>query len=103
MKIVQVGAGPTTTPSFPVSDPGNQWQTHNWHLYVSGTFGAGGSLSVQYSPDPKEIVDANSRWFAPAALTVTAAGDTYFTARFRKLRFVFTGGDGTTNLIGEVV
>lgn len=103
MKLVQVGAGPFTTASFPVSDPGNQWQTHNWHLYTDGVFGAAGSLAVQYSPDDKSVPDASSRWHAPATLTVTTVTDVVFTARFRKLRFVFTGGDGTTNLTAEVV
>lgn len=101
MKITFTTAA--TSPSFAPSDPGNHWQKQDWHLYVSGTFGAAGALQVQYSPDSSNVSDASSRWFSPTALLITTAGDTWFEARFRKLRFVFTGGDGTTNVVAEVV
>ena len=103
MKYNFVGAGPTTTASWAVSNPGNKTEVQAWHLFVNGTFGAGGSLAVQYSPDSSVVTDATSRWFVPTILTMTAGGDTWFQARFRKVRFVFTGGDGTTNLTAEIV
>lgn len=103
MKITFTGAGPTTSSSFAPSDPGSHWQTQAWHAYVSGTFGSGGNVQVQYSPDPSSVTDASSRWFSPTALAFTSAGSLWFNARFRKLRFVLTGGDGTTNLVVEVV
>lgn len=103
MKVTFTGAGPTTSDSFSPSDPGSHWQTQAWHAYISGTFGAAGSLQVQYSPDPSSVVDASSRWFSPSTLAFTAAGSLWFNARFRKLRFVFTNGDSTTNLVAEVV
>ena len=79
------------------------FQQKAWHLYVSGTFGAAGALQVQYSPDSDNVTDAASRWFAPTLLKLTAGGDTWFEAKFRKLRYVFTGGDGTTSVIAEIV
>ena len=101
MKASFTAAG--VSPSFFPTDPGNHFQVQAWHLYISGTMGAAGSLQVQYSPDGANVTDAAARWFAPAALQASAVGDTWFEARFRRLRFVFTGGDGTTNLVAEVV
>ena len=103
MRVTITAAGTYPTQSFAVSNPGNKTESQNWHLFVNGTFGASGALQVQYSPDIVQVADANSRWFAPAALLLTAGGDTWFQARFRKLRFVFTGGDGTTNVTAEIV
>lgn len=92
-----------TSPSFAPSDPGSHWQGQAWHAYVNGTFGAAGALQIQYSPDSSNVSDGSSRWFAPSALLFNSGGDVWFEARFRKLRFVFTGGDGTTNVTVEVV
>lgn len=92
-----------TSSSFFPTDPGSHWQKQDWHLFVSGTFGAAGALQVQYSPDGSNVTDGNARWFAPTALLLTAGGDTWFQARFRRLRFVFTGGNGTTSVTAEVV
>jgi hypothetical protein len=104
LKFNFVGAGPTTPPSFAVTDPGSHWQQQNWTLYVSGTLGAAGSLQVQVSPDAREIPDASARWFNQgAAITAIPAGPTQISLRFRKLRYTFTGGDATTNLVAEVV
>jgi hypothetical protein len=104
MRYTFTGAGPTTPASFAVTDPGSHWQQQNWTLYVSGTLGATGSLQVQVSPDARETPDASSRWFNQgAAIAAIPAGPTQISLRFRKLRFAFTGGDGTTNLVAEVV
>ena len=105
MKVTFTGAGPTTSLSFPVTDGGSHWQQQNWTFYASGTAGVGGSLQIQVSPDPREITDASSRWFSlGAAVTTLPAGPTAITAtRFRKLRYAFTGGDGTTSFTAEIV
>ena len=104
MKVTFTGAGPTNSASFAISDPGSHWQTQAWNLYVSGTPGAAGSLQVQGSPDFREIPDASSRWFSMLTTPVTTApAQQWFQARMRKVRFAFTGGDGTTNLIVEIV
>ena len=78
--------------------------TETWYKRA-GIAGAAiaGAVQLEYSPDPTTVADASSRWFLPAALSVNAAKDVYFTARPRKLRAVLTGGDSTTALIAEVV
>lgn len=98
----------TTSASKVPSDPGNQWQAKAWHLYISGTTGgAAGTVQIQYSPDGPEVTDAGSRWFAPAVLGNAGTGsipyDAWFQARFRKIRAVTTGGDGSMNLVVEIV
>jgi len=103
MRVTFTGAGPTTSQSFAVTDGASHWQQQNWTLYVSGTFGATGSLQLQVSPDPRETTDANSRWFNQGAAITTLGAPTQMALRFRKLRYVFTGGDGTTSLVAEVV
>ena len=103
MKATFTGAGPTTTQSFRITDPGSHWQTQSWTLYVSGTPGATGSMQLQVSPDMAELPDAQCRWFNSGTAVTTAPTVTNFVGRFRKVRFAFTGGDGTTNLIAEVV
>jgi hypothetical protein len=103
MQFTFTGTGTPTTPSQGVPAPTTEGTNRDWHLFVSGTFGAAGAVAVQYSPDPTTVADASSRWFSPAALSVNAAKDVYFTARPRKLRAVLTGGDSTTALIAEVV
>jgi hypothetical protein len=75
----------------------------SWHLFISGTFGAAGALQAEYSPDSTSVSDASSRWFAPASLLTAAGGDTWFQAKVEKFRYVFTGGDGTTSVIAEIV
>jgi hypothetical protein len=91
-----------TSPSARVSDPGNQFQSKKWHVYCSGTFGAG-VAQVQISPDDSFVLDAASRWFSPAILNFTAAGEVFYEGRFRKCRGVVTGGTGPTSIILEVV
>jgi hypothetical protein len=102
MRFTFTGAGPTTAPSQALP-PLQLGSSESWHLYVSGVFGAAGAVAVQYSPDIASVTDAASRWFAPAALSLTAGGDTWFQARFRKLRVLFTGGDSTTAVVVEIV
>ena len=61
-----------------------------------GTFGTGGSITLQGSND-------NSNWFALVdpqgnAITKTAAGIEAVTENPRYIRPIVTAGDGTTNL-----
>lgn len=97
--FIAAGSGVSMRPS----DPGSHWQTQAWHAFVSGTFGAGGAVQIEYSPDGPGVTDAAARWFAPLVLLFSAGGDTWFEARFRRIRARVTGGDGTTNLIVEIV
>ena len=104
MKVTFTGAGPTTSSSFAVTDPGSHWQQQAWTLYVSGTFGAAGSVQSQVSPDSRETTDASSRWFnLGAAVTAVTANPVSVNVRFRKIRFALTGGDGTTSIVAEIV
>lgn len=104
MQWTITGAGPTNSASIRVTDPGSRWQYPGWHLYATGTFGANTpSVQLQLSPDDAFTTDANSRWASPAALKLSAPGDQFFQARFRKVRVNFTGGDGTTSILVEVV
>lgn len=104
MKATFTGAGPTTTNSIRVTDPGSHWQTQSWQIYASGTLGASGSIAIQVSPDMAELPDASSRWFALLASPITTVPTTqWIQARFRKVRFNFTGGDGTTSVTVEIV
>lgn len=73
------------------------------HAYVNGTFGAGGAVQIEYSPDLPGLADGSSRWFAPTVLLFTASGDTFVQIRARKIRAVYTGGDGTTNVTVEML
>lgn len=88
--------------AFYPTDPGSHWQKQDWHLYLSGTFG-GATVQVSYSPDPDYVTPANARWFGPASLSQTAAGDTWFEARFRGLQFVITNSSTLTNIVAEIV
>lgn len=104
MRITFTGAGPTTSASFHVTDPGSHWQSQNWTLYVTGTPGASGSVQIQISPDMWELPDASSRWINLLTTPVTTTPNQQtFTCRFRKVRYAFTGGDATTNLVVEIV
>ncbi len=65
-------------------------------VLVSGTFGAGGSITMQGSNDGTD-------WFAltddaNVALTFTAAGGDKANQNYRLVRPNVTAGDGTTNL-----
>ena len=91
-----------TTPSFAITDPGSRYEYPTWHLYTDGTFG-GGSMSVQFSPDPPMVADGVSRWHSPTAISgITTVSDVVFTARFRKIRFVLAGAT-SPNLTVEIV
>ena len=114
MKVTFAGAGPQTLPSHSLNptDPGSQWQQHQWHLYISGTWSTSTSatLQVQYSPDAAFVADGAKRWFQPASLLLSGTGavplvgaDVWFNARFRSIQFVLTGGDAGTSLTVEVV
>ena len=114
MKVTFSGAGPQTlpSPSLHPTDPGSQWQQHQWHLYISGTWSTSTSatLQVQYSPDASFVVDGSKRWFQPASLLLSGTGavsltgaDVWFNARFRSIQFILTGGDAGTSLTVEVV
>lgn len=104
MKATFTGAGPTVTQSIPVTDPGSHWQTQAWQIYASGTLGASGTIDIQVSPDMRELPDAQSRWFDLLAAPITTVPETqWLQARFRKVRFNFTGGDATTAVTVEIV
>ena len=90
-----------TSPSIVVDAQNELTRNPSWHAFVSGTFG-GTSCQIQYAPDPIEVNDTNSTWFAPTALVFTSGGDTYFLARPRKFRVVNTGGNGTTSVNVEI-
>lgn len=88
----------TTTPSIGISSDDQRKQEANWHAFVSLSGTAPTGIQVSYSPDLPSTTDANSKWYAPTALLFTAAGDTFFQAKFRKARVEVTGGDGTTSV-----
>ena len=102
-KATLVGAGPQTSSVFGYLAPADQNSSGTYHAFVSGVFGSGASVQIQYSPDDTSVSDGASRWFAPAVLKFTAGGDTWFTARFRKMKFTVAGGDGTNNVTVEIV
>ena len=102
LKWTITGASQTTA-SIGIDAESQRIREWAWHIYVSGTTGAGlTSIQVSYAPDTPEVADGSSRWFTPAALNLTGLGDSYFQAKFRKIRIVTTGGDGTTNLVVEI-
>lgn len=74
---------------------------HNWHVFVSGTFG-GATVQIQYTPDLQEIADGSATWYAPGVLSFGSGGDTFFQAKPRKFRVAITGGDGTTSITVEI-
>ena len=86
---------------YDVTDPGSHFETQAWHAYASGTFG-GGTVTIWYSPDGKYVADGSSRWFQSQALQFSAAGDGWFQARFRKLKFILVGSSSPALTI-EVV
>lgn len=91
-----------STPSIRVTDPGSHWQTQAWHMYVDGTFSSA-TVSLEYSPDDSYISDAASHWFTSTSVTMTAKGNTWLSARFRKYRFTWSGGGAGTSLVAELV
>lgn len=92
-----------TTASYVPTDPGNHWQAHDWTVYLSGTFG-GATVTLDYSPDSSNVPDSSSRWFTSTSLTFTTAASLWFQLRFRKVRVLWSGGDGTTtDIIIEIV
>lgn len=97
------GAGPTSSASLPISGPSDPWVTPAFHAYASGTFGSGGAMQIQYSPDTVNVADGASRWFAPTALAFTASGDTWFQVRAKKIRVTLAGGDASTSLTLEII
>lgn len=82
------------------TDDGDPVQPGNYRdmcVQVTGTFGTGGSVTLQGSLD-------NVNWFAlntPAgsAITLTAAGLRQVQENARWVRPIVTAGDGTTNLV----
>lgn len=99
----QTFTGARTSDSWSPTNPGSQLEDKKWHAYVSGVFGAGGALQVQFSPDPDYVTDSLKRWFSSGSLNFTDQDAVLFEARARSFRFVFTGGDTTTNIIAEIV
>lgn len=92
-----------TTASIPIDDESMRIREWAWHAFVSLSGTAPTSVQIAYSPDSPDVADGSSRWFAPSALLISGgAGDTYFTAKFRKIRAEVNGGDGTTSLTIEV-
>jgi hypothetical protein len=65
-------------------------------LQATGTFGTGGSITMQGSNDGTAWVTLTDE--ANAALTFTAAGGDKAVQNFRHIRPIVTAGDGTTNL-----
>jgi hypothetical protein len=68
---------------------------------ITGTFGAGGSITLQGSND-------NSNWFALTdpqgnAITKTAAGMELMSEAPRYIRPLVTAGDGTTSLTVKIL
>lgn len=102
MKWLLTQASPTGN-SFSIGEPASRWQNVGLHAYYWGTFGAAGSIAIEYSPDLPNIADGSSNWFRPTALTVSTKSDVYFLARFNKIRAVLaSGGDGTTSVNVQV-
>ena len=69
------------------------------NFQVSGTFGAGGELTMQGTNEPP----ANNNWFtltdmAGSALVKTSAGGKMIQENTLYVRPNITGGDGTTSL-----
>ena len=91
-----------TTSSIPLMPTYNQlageMQEAGWTVAVSGTFGAAGSVQVEYSGDGLGVPDSLSNWVSPSTWTFTSAGGAWLQTNFKKLRVVITGGDSTTNI-----
>lgn len=103
MRWVFTGAGPTTGATFPVDLPSND-ALLDFQAFVSGTVGGSTpKVQFQYSPDPISLADGSSRWSSPTALAFTTATDALVQFRARKVRAVFTGGDGTTAITAELL
>lgn len=86
------------------TDPGSQWQQHQWHYYMDGTFGSAANIQIQLSPDGSNVPDASKRIHSPTTLKQTAQSDGFFLSKFRAVRAVLaSGGDGTTNVVVEIV
>jgi hypothetical protein len=66
-------------------------------LQATGTFGTGGSITMQGSNDGTNWVTLTDE--ANAALTFTAAGGDRAVQNFRFVRPIVTAGDGTTSLV----
>lgn len=103
MRGIFSGAGDVDNPSFPVDSAGGPRGLGYYHVYVSGTFSGGARCQVEISPDSEQVDDSVSRWFTQSTLGFTAEGHIWFSARFRKVRFTKTGGDGSTNITMEIV
>lgn len=88
-------------------DTGSSWES--WKLadktmQVFGTFGTGGSVTMQGSNDPRVITDpSNAVWFTLTdpqanAITKTSADGEQIQENPRYIRPNVTAGDGTTSL-----
>lgn len=73
-------------------------------MQVFGTFGSGGSVTMQGSNDPRVMTDpSNAVWFTLVdpqanAITKTSAAGEAILENPRYIRPTVTGGDGTTAL-----
>ena len=111
MILLSNASNGTTGPGIEMPKAGNRYTTQDTTFYCTGTFGVGGSVSLEISPD--QVVnpvnggpgggtpDASSRWLV--AKVFTAAGYVTLPDRFRKCRGQVTAGDGTTSITLEAV
>ncbi len=84
-------------------DDGSAWEGPDFadrSVVVTGTFGTGGSITVQGSND-------GTNWFALTdpqgnAITKTAAGLEQITEITKFVRPIVTAGDGTTSLVATM-
>jgi hypothetical protein len=89
------------------TDTGQPWEIANYSdktFQIFGTFGSGGSVTMQGSNDPRVITDAdNAVWFTLVdpqanAITKTSAGGETILENPLYIRPQCTAGDGTTAL-----
>ena len=114
MILLNAAGYPTTGVSMGLGEAGAHRRGNTYKTwYLSGTLGAGGTVLLEVSPDTfyqpasgsfnpaTGVLDANSRWFTIATMTVLG----YYTENnvYRKVRAVISGGDGTTSLTLEGV
>jgi len=67
---------------------------------ITGTFGSGGSITLQGSNDGTNWFSLNDLMFSP--ITRTSAAMTLILEAPRYIRPVVTAGDGTTNLTVQI-